>query len=376
MKYYHSLEITVDMLAYAIDNPAPSTIVLISGDRDFAYALSILRLRRYQVVLITLPTAHPSLTSQASIRFDWLNDILLGTNGSESHLERSRAALFRERPWEISPVPPLRPNMDFDGHNEESSCLVQSSPKKGHPKPPSVSSISAPTGLESIRNPQIHVGVSSQNHQPPNYNSTYSHPVPQNTKFQSPPTNTSVNDVGHAVGTPDTRNPQLSAEDFVFPEEFSTPLTSPSMRSASAPSLFPSPPLITEALVSTLTTPVNHPLRPISATPIATVRTTIAEQVLPDGGSTTIPSSSVPSVPPMFTILVDILQARRLKGDHQPLRCVVADELSKKVVFKTAAIKKFSQYVAPAVQIGIVELGGEFGRDWIALKPPFHNVST
>ena len=120
------------MLAYAIDNPAPSTIVLISGDRDFAYALSILRLRRYQVVLVTLPTAHPSLTSQASIRFDWLNDILLGTNSSESHLERSRAALFREKPWEISQVPPLRPNIpshtigqvDFDGHNEESSYLV------------------------------------------------------------------------------------------------------------------------------------------------------------------------------------------------------------------------------------------------------------
>ncbi|KAF8969794.1 limkain-b1-type NYN domain-containing protein, partial [Flammula alnicola] len=63
--------IIVDMLAHAIDNPAPSTIVLITGDRDFAYAMSILRLRRYRIILLTLPNAHSSLTAQASICMDW-----------------------------------------------------------------------------------------------------------------------------------------------------------------------------------------------------------------------------------------------------------------------------------------------------------------
>jgi hypothetical protein len=63
------------MLAHAIDNPAPSTIVLISGDRDFAYALSILRLRRYRIVLITLSNAHPSLRAQASLCFNWFSDV-------------------------------------------------------------------------------------------------------------------------------------------------------------------------------------------------------------------------------------------------------------------------------------------------------------
>lgn len=64
------------MLAHAIDNPAPTTIVLISGDRDFAYALSILRLRCYHVVLITLSNAHQSLRAQASTSFDWASDVL------------------------------------------------------------------------------------------------------------------------------------------------------------------------------------------------------------------------------------------------------------------------------------------------------------
>lgn len=44
--------ILVDMMAFALDNPPPATIVLISGDRDFVYALSTLRNRRYNIVLI------------------------------------------------------------------------------------------------------------------------------------------------------------------------------------------------------------------------------------------------------------------------------------------------------------------------------------
>ena len=59
-----------------MDNGIPSTIVLISGDRDFAYALSILRLRRYRVVLIALSNAHPSLIAQASLCFNWVSDVV------------------------------------------------------------------------------------------------------------------------------------------------------------------------------------------------------------------------------------------------------------------------------------------------------------
>ncbi|KAF9533393.1 limkain-b1-type NYN domain-containing protein, partial [Crepidotus variabilis] len=63
--------ILVDMLTYVIDNPTPCTIIVISGDRDFAYALSMLKIRHFQMVLVTLPNAHVSLTSQASLRYDW-----------------------------------------------------------------------------------------------------------------------------------------------------------------------------------------------------------------------------------------------------------------------------------------------------------------
>jgi len=64
------------MLSYAIDDPAPSTIFLITGDRDFAYALSILKNRHYKVILVKRPDTHVSLTFQACICFDWYDDIV------------------------------------------------------------------------------------------------------------------------------------------------------------------------------------------------------------------------------------------------------------------------------------------------------------
>lgn len=70
----------VDMLTYAIDNPAPATVVLISGDRDFVYAVSVLRLRRYRVVVVAPYTAHASLKSQASTVLDWEADIMRRTS--------------------------------------------------------------------------------------------------------------------------------------------------------------------------------------------------------------------------------------------------------------------------------------------------------
>ncbi|KIS72113.1 uncharacterized protein UMAG_00535 [Mycosarcoma maydis] len=66
-----------DLLAYAIDQPAPATVVLISGDRDFAYPLGILRNRGYNVVLVTPPIgAVPILEASANAVLSWRQDVL------------------------------------------------------------------------------------------------------------------------------------------------------------------------------------------------------------------------------------------------------------------------------------------------------------
>ena len=65
------------MLAFAVDHPAPATIILISGDRDYAYAVSTLKLRKYQVILVVpSPQSSLCLQSQASLVIDWGTAVL------------------------------------------------------------------------------------------------------------------------------------------------------------------------------------------------------------------------------------------------------------------------------------------------------------
>lgn len=59
------------MFMFAKDNPIPATIVLISGDRDFAIATSRLRNLKYRVVLISPPSAHFSLIRTVAVNHSW-----------------------------------------------------------------------------------------------------------------------------------------------------------------------------------------------------------------------------------------------------------------------------------------------------------------
>ena len=82
---------SVDIMAFIKDNSPPATIILISGDRDFAYLLSTIRWRKYNVVLISNPLmTHESLTAQASVLYDWQSDILKARPAPKLPLLRSR----------------------------------------------------------------------------------------------------------------------------------------------------------------------------------------------------------------------------------------------------------------------------------------------
>ncbi|KZT65470.1 DUF537-domain-containing protein [Daedalea quercina L-15889] len=101
----------VDMLTYALDTPAPATIVLISGDRDFVYAVSVLRLRRYRVVLVAPQTAHTSMRLQATVVLDWAADVLgkEKTSGLPTPGESTRSAHRRSQSSVNSAVIPASP---------------------------------------------------------------------------------------------------------------------------------------------------------------------------------------------------------------------------------------------------------------------------
>ena len=124
------------MMAYAIDNPAPCTIFVITGDRDFAYAMSILSLRLYQVVLIAGPNARTSLTSQTDICFEWVNDVVKCQSGaSNPQAEHSKLRqplqLQRDGTSELptitrsSPCVPVTDIVNSDGAEDNPTDIAQ-----------------------------------------------------------------------------------------------------------------------------------------------------------------------------------------------------------------------------------------------------------
>ncbi|KAL6504963.1 hypothetical protein OROGR_024780 [Orobanche gracilis] len=64
-------KILVDMLFWAVDNPAPANYLLISGDRDFSNALHQLRMRRYNILLAQPVKASAALVAAANCVWHW-----------------------------------------------------------------------------------------------------------------------------------------------------------------------------------------------------------------------------------------------------------------------------------------------------------------
>ncbi|KAF7805025.1 Meiosis regulator and mRNA stability factor 1 [Senna tora] len=71
-------KILVDMLFWAVDNPAPANYLLISGDRDFSNALHQLRMRRYNILLAQPQKASAPLVAAAKSVWLWTNLIVGG----------------------------------------------------------------------------------------------------------------------------------------------------------------------------------------------------------------------------------------------------------------------------------------------------------
>ncbi|XP_010270979.1 PREDICTED: meiosis arrest female protein 1 [Nelumbo nucifera] len=81
-------KILVDMLFWAVDNPAPANFLLISGDRDFSNALHQLRMRRYNILLAQPQNASVPLVAAASTVWLWTTLVAGGpplANGESPH---------------------------------------------------------------------------------------------------------------------------------------------------------------------------------------------------------------------------------------------------------------------------------------------------
>ncbi|TDL15370.1 hypothetical protein BD410DRAFT_732840 [Rickenella mellea] len=77
----------VDMISYTLYNSSPLTIVLITGDRDFAYGISSLRLRGYDVIVIVPPSAHNSIQTLGTFALNWQSDVINAVVGTTRGLK-------------------------------------------------------------------------------------------------------------------------------------------------------------------------------------------------------------------------------------------------------------------------------------------------
>ncbi|AES82259.2 putative meiosis arrest female protein [Medicago truncatula] len=109
-------KILVDMLLWAIDNPAPANYLLISGDRDFSNALHQLRMRRYNILLAQPFCASKPLTAAAKIVWQWPTLIAGGPPFlTEPNPNCSRKLFYQPKP-----------ETDHNNNNNDTSSVANS----------------------------------------------------------------------------------------------------------------------------------------------------------------------------------------------------------------------------------------------------------
>ena len=417
---------SVDMLAHAIDNAAPSTIVLISGDRDFAYALSILRFRRYRIVLITHSNAHQSLRAQASTSFDWVSEVLEPVDPALSNQPTS------PRRGKISSPPAhdkFHPDsMGHNRHNPSSSLFQESYDEKSANSVQFMNSFQDETctEIQVPRTPCKHdakhdslppylerqLAASSMglNNGPETPTRAVHSPVGSchtypNGSMQTPLTTTacsSESNLSSRISLNQARLSQALQESRHMPAEASCRLDllcgNQQLNHESSPITHqpgsPSPINATQPLssVDRMVVDDNHPGSLLGQSPAANVTakvTTPTPTLIPPSStlsSATLsataqissnrrqPTSSI-AVPDKFKILIRCLKSHRSRGILSSLRSKISSEIAQNgTTYSQAGVSTFSEYVVMAEKAGIVELGGSESTGWIALKAPWYNA--
>ncbi|KAJ6455792.1 NYN domain-containing protein [Mycena sanguinolenta] len=369
--------IMVDMLAYAMDHPAPATLILISGDRDFAYAVSILRLRRYDVVVISLPLpgAHISLKSQASVYLDW-NAEVLGYTSSQPEGRADSPSAVRNPFNSQSPgahrtshlptpgtpfikdvkLPPKHDATAVSGLNRSASYFEDPfSPKVTSPQvvapsvPTPASAPEPPFKAPGLRErPEVVAGR------------TYAGKPSQEPEENNVET---VTTLVQSAYTPSFRQVLENNGDVNATPSQSTLTAAPPVCSSAAVEV-PQP------------TPPPEPCSPpVTFAGCATAAGSAIDVTIPPGRNTNDEARSLELVPPIYQTLVDALRQCRTKGIDRPSRSVIAVDIvaKDKKVFERAGVKKFREFTALAEKDKIITLGGTQASAWISLHPDWHS---
>lgn len=151
-------KILVDMLFWAVDNPAPSNYLLISGDRDFSNALHQLRMRRYNILLAQPQKASAPLVAAAKSVWLWTTLLAGGpplSNGESSLLANGFTSFNPEianlpvsEPGQVSQPMPFGANAGRVGDSKSKGKYIRKNPNQ-----PNISRASSvPVNLQDNKN--------------------------------------------------------------------------------------------------------------------------------------------------------------------------------------------------------------------------------
>ncbi|KAG6885066.1 hypothetical protein C0993_006145 [Termitomyces sp. T159_Od127] len=397
----------VDLITFAIDHPAPATILLISEDRDFAYAISTLRHRKFKVVLICPPDAHGSLVAQADVHFDWYAKVLRGSEGDGM---RPAPSSVPHRPCHLSTSingvtsdsdrkGKDRENNDVASHRDHQSYFY--SDRHERTLPNTTNSWRTPTRTTSHSPAR-----SFQSLEPAPR--TFS-PLPKNKPIER----TFVTDgdiVFEGSSQPDlregfplsenetsreSRNVQSSTTALAYTNVMtSTPVPTPPPATSVGANILQKPPVppfssVAHATIVTpaatpvpSTTTVPAPSATVSATPPVNTKAghkSILPTAQPHSKRTPSPMPAVVKpAPSHFLPLIAALQkrAREQKQKSIPRTDLGTDLAKVKGLYAQAKVSKFSSYMLLAEDAGIVTLGGTGSHAWVSLRPEWASSSV
>ncbi|KAF7304722.1 NYN domain-containing protein [Mycena kentingensis (nom. inval.)] len=364
--------LVVDMLTWAIDHPR-ATFFIITGDTDFAYAISTLRLRKYEIVVVSLST-NSSLKSQASVWLEWNRNVMGYPPGTPSSSSSSSTTTSTPttRPANLQihtlhktehPQPsPARTNGFVNGYAAESPLP---SPQPGA-APAYTTNVSRASDVEALDTPRspLEQPQFEEHDAPPHIN-------------LDPVNLTLVDEQPRCSYSPPFSAPANNIHNHVAPTAFSPPPPSPRPPSvarsqslnAPASSFFPAPEFLPNVgrapVVEEEWTPKSMPETRLPPSP---PRASTSATRLPPASPAPSTIVAVPvSAPEVFQPLINVLTAHAANGERQPQRCIVGQELNKSV-YKRAGVQTFAAYTTLAEQQGFIRLGGTGSTTWISLS--------
>ncbi|KAG6807232.1 hypothetical protein H0H92_008293 [Tricholoma furcatifolium] len=415
----------VDMVTFAMDHPSSATIFLISNNLDLAYAVSTLRHRKHNVVVMCPTDTPASLFAHANAHLNW-NEMFVGEpDTSEPPVTPPAHRTSRsvnEASRMTTPLDSKGKQTESLTNDTESNFRVPHHPINGFGDRQEISLHHRDTGSQ-WRAPSR---ATSRPHSPGSFRSANSSPLYMDDRLEHTTLVTNGNIVFQRSSLPElpkgfpyapngaiqemnvhptvpaanrdsivnTSDPtQLSPRDVI---SNGTPLVSvappfiPATQSMHSPA--PAPPPVQVAMlakpISTLASvtppspnacsgiPEPNVLRSQFATPAATTKALTSTSKIQPLQSPESKPSVTKSVAPHFKPLIQALQKRTEgKNSNRVSRADLGGDLAKiKDLYSKANVKKFASYILLAEDADVVELGGDGSTAWVSLCPQWSNL--